>query len=286
MPNSKNILSTTPKGYTPNTVTFDQNDFELEIKSHGRVVEVETALRCPCHQRTSGLHRVDCSNCFGSGWVFVDRRQTVALIQSMNQTNSKFKQYDLALAGHMSVTMPAKDRLCYMDIIRMTEHTVYHSELLRLRKEKDANVFYALSSFEIVEVDQALLFRGKDEPLLRLRKDVNFTVSRNKITFQNMPVGSTPDPEQYEQEGFIDVTVSVRYKHHPSWHIFDSLRVFAADIKEGCDSKFTEDLLPTHYIAVLPQRLADAPKYNGEETIDNSNEPEPTNNSSFGTMTI
>ena len=283
MADSKSILSSTPKSYTPTTVHFSDGDFEDEIKAHGRVVEVETALRCPCHKRTDGTHRVDCSNCFGSGWVFVDRRKTVALIQSMNQTNSKFKQYELALAGHMSVSMGAKDRLSYMDIIRMTEHTIKHSELLRIRKASSDSAFYALTSFEIVDVDQVLLFTASDEPLLRLRKEVNFTVERNKIVLNNLPSGTLLDPEQYEVDGFTDVTISIRYSHHPAWHVFDSLRVFAADIKKGCDSKFTEDLLPTHYIAVLPQRLSDAPKYNGEERIDNSNTVEASNDSRYGT---
>lgn len=285
MPDSRSILSITPKSYTPQVATFDDNDFSREIKAHGRVVEVESALRCPCYLRNSGSHNTSCQNCFGSGWIFRNRRKTVALIQSINQTNSKFKQYDIALSGHMNVTMLPQDRLSYMDVIRMTEHTIYHSELIEIRKGSD-NVFYAITSFEPIEIDQMLVFKSETDPLVKLTKGVNFEVVRNKIVLTTVPQEITPDPLQYEVDGFVDVTISIRYTHHPTWHIFESLRVFSADIIEGCDSKMRDQLLPTHYVAVLPNRLVDAPKYNGNQRIDNSDQATPPNNAFFGTETI
>ena len=49
---------------------FFENEFDAAIYLKGYRVILERALRCPCHAPDAPL--VDCQNCFGTGYFYVN----------------------------------------------------------------------------------------------------------------------------------------------------------------------------------------------------------------------
>lgn len=269
---TKSILSKTPKSYVDPIATLNRNDFNSAIKEHGYRVYTETALTCPCKGRSSGHALVDCVNCFGSGWFFFNKKETVLMIQSINQVNSKFKEWNKALSGFGVATSISDQSLGYMDKITMFDHIMHHRQLVRLRKSNDGQNIYGYTELEPKEFRSVFLFDGASNPLRELRSGVDFDVDVNKITLKGNILDELP-PERSDPylNRFMDISLATVFSHHPVWHVMDASRSFSAAIKKRCDNgRYDQNELPLKYVIAQPQYLPESPKYDGTEREDNS----------------
>lgn len=268
----KSILSKTPKSYADPIATLDRGDFNSAVKEHGYRVWTETALTCPCKGRSSGHALIDCLNCFGSGWFFFNKKETVLMIQSLNTINSKFKEYNKALTGYGVASSISNQSLGYMDKITMFDQIMEHRQLVRLRKSNDGSATYGYLEFEPKLIKSAFLFDGAENPLRELRSGVDFDVDVNKITLKGNVLTEIPlervDPHLNR---FLDVSLAIVFKHHPVWHVMDASRSFSAAINKRCDTgTFEQKEMPLRYVVAQPQYMPEAPKYDGTNRFDNS----------------
>ena len=86
---NKPIIEETPYDISESLPHFNKQDFDEAVFEHGYSVTLERALRCPCAVEANNGALSNCTNCGGGGWVFINKRSTVIVTQSMNR-NTKF----------------------------------------------------------------------------------------------------------------------------------------------------------------------------------------------------
>ena len=68
-------------GNYPKVDIFRREDFNEALWENGYDVRLEEAVACPC-KGTSADAKVTCSNCLGTGWVFINPIRTRAFINA------------------------------------------------------------------------------------------------------------------------------------------------------------------------------------------------------------
>ena len=122
MAKSPVITTQSPNLIGQPSVEFRKNDFDAAIWNKGYDVIVEQAIRCP-HNYKDNQAITTCQNCLGLGWVFVNPKQTKAIITSIN-TETKEKQWSEEKLGTIQVTTRDVDRFGNMERITLKNDSV------------------------------------------------------------------------------------------------------------------------------------------------------------------
>lgn len=205
-------ISVSPAPYIENiaAVYFNKGLFDVAIEQNGYDVIIERALFCPCRSNDSGCSQLsDCKNCGGSGWVFLNKIKTRAILHSINISN-QYQQWTYDNVGSVSITIRDTDRIAEMDRITVLGGESEHSEVI-FPTSRDSGVT-AYVVYEIKKVRDAYLFINSSTPLKRLKEGVDFSFSNNKITLN----------EAYQYHENLQLTV--RYVYAPTFHVIDILR--------------------------------------------------------------
>ena len=67
----------------PPRADLHKREFDTLIHQKGRDVLLETALQCPCKSPSTN-QQSDCKNCGGTGWIFVNPRETRMVLTAIN----------------------------------------------------------------------------------------------------------------------------------------------------------------------------------------------------------
>ena len=85
----------------PKVNVFNKEDFNAALWENGYDVILEEAIACPCKGQSSD-NLSTCSNCLGTGWVFVNPIKTKAFITSINR-NTKYKDWSPEMIASLSI---------------------------------------------------------------------------------------------------------------------------------------------------------------------------------------
>lgn len=256
---TKNILSSPGPNLTGvASPEFFKNEFDGAIWLKGYSVTLERALRCPCHAPDAPL--IDCQNCSGTGYFYINPIKTLGLITSINQ-NNQYKNWTEALLGTISITVRDVDKpnLGYFDRVTIKKEYSYYSECLSLRK--NATNTFVFTTYKPIEIIAIHLFVDSNQKLLKLSKNDYYINPDNPycIIFN----------EDISQEQIA----SVYYKHELEYHILDlPHEVRASWVKDKKTGELNRIELPVQAVARRSHLIAiEKPNFDGGGTIVNDN---------------
>lgn len=246
----------TPLGYNKARPDFIKNEFDIVLYQKGYNVIHEKALKCPCKAKNEGGQLSSCQNCGGVGWVFINSQNTQMIIHSMN-INTQFKAWSEENRGTASITCRDIDELCFMDRITLSEVTSIFNETVHLKVSGSDLLFF--TTYPIIEIEYLGLFISDDEPLQRLIVDNDYTFSRNIIVLS----------DTFNTLG-DDLTLTIRYKHNPQYHIIDLPRNTISTKVDNGGVEQSPVSLPIHAIGRYSHFVLDAENISGNRLFDNS----------------
>lgn len=236
--------------------TFDEKDFNNSIHDHGYEVEIEKALRCPCANFNNGLSKPSCKNCGGSGWFFVEKKKTVALVSSMNR-KTKYVNWTEEDKGTISISLRNADRIAFADRMKILEVESIFSQSLKIRNI--GGKYFAFFFYNPLEIDLCYAFISEEKPLIFLEPEEDYLLDGNAFILLNKSI---------QKE---NMTVSVRYLHNPIYSIIDINRDVMKNRNKACDGKDFKALLPISCVGRKLHLVTDAPDIYGNGLLDNTN---------------
>ncbi len=110
---------------------FKPDEFTRVLGQHGKYVVWRKALLCPCFNATTGQMLLDCTDCDGSGYLYVDGVRIQALMLSFDKNTKIYEKFGTWLEGNVMVTVKPEYRLGYRDSIEMEDALMSFNELLK-----------------------------------------------------------------------------------------------------------------------------------------------------------
>ena len=254
-----NIRTQTPPNLVgaPKVNIFNKEDFNAALWENGYDVILEEAVACPCKGQSSD-NLVTCSNCLGTGWVFINPIRTKAFISSINRS-TKYKDWSPEMIGTIAATFMDTNRISFMDKITMLNFTSEMSEVLSLRNYNSHKFIFC--TYRVSYIKSIFLFNGEND-LLTLIDPSLYTINNNNfvvdIDASAFPVG-------------FNGKVSKRYRHRTTYNILDiphDMRMTKEYNNNGSKSVVE---MPIQCIARKSQyELGSVTNYEGDNVNDNS----------------
>lgn len=255
---AKNIITTSaPKLIGAVNPQFKLNEFEAAVWNKGYDVILERALRCPCNAPDAPL--IDCQNCFGTGYFYINPTSTKALITNLNQ-NNKYNRWSQELLGTIEITVndANKSNLSYFDRITIKKEYSYYSENAVIR-HYNMNTF-VFTTYKPVDVVSIHLFDSPTEKLIKM-SSVDYEINPENpycITFTGDVLGKS--------------VASIYYKHEPEYFVLDLPHAIRASWATNKDTGKEERIrLPLQAIARLAHLCVFRTNYDGSGVIINDN---------------
>jgi len=266
---SSSSINKTPIHRTPaNTsgkanVDLVKSDFDALVWNKGYDVYVDKAIKCPCATKNNGAPLSSCKNCGGSGWTFVNRYQTKMILQSMN-IDTQYKEWSEERLGTVRITARTEDELALMDRITLLSGLMSDTETIHPFKKN--NALKSRLNQPPVEIEEIFAFVESGQELKKLVygtdvsvEGTDFSVSGNILTFSN------------EYLAWPNFTVSIRYKHYPSYHVIDLPRgVIETEALDRSSGKREYNKLPIHAVGRLAHYVMDEQNIAEDFILDNS----------------
>lgn len=254
---TKVTLQGVPQGVqTQPQAFFKKNDFDVTIWQHGYDVIVEKALRCPCKSKGAD-NLASCKNCGGSGWFFINPKQTKAIMHSMNlQTN--FREWSEVNVGTVNVSVRDIDKLAFMDRITVLQGNSIHSQTVFTSFYK--GVLFAFLDYTPKDVEEVYLFVSGDDKLVLLQENVDYTIVDYKILID----------KKYHH--LKDVTLTIRYNHAPQFHVIDLPRDVMVSTIRTTDNRKIKAQMPVNAVGRRAHYVINRQSFNGDLYFDNSYE--------------
>jgi len=239
---------------------FDKQNVDATVRDQSYDCLYEKSQACPCKSQSS-THLNNCKNCGGTGWLFPNTLQTRFVITGIGADNklkeAAFREWGNVDTGSVTITGYNEEKFTYMDRITMLDATAEHNELLYPSyTDSDTNQF-AFTQYKIKDVYSLLVFVAHDQPLQKLEDGVDYTFRENIIELSDSFVNE-------------NMQLSIRYVHHPVFHITDIIRESLTS-KKGQMPTGQETLkLPIKAIAKRAHLILDVQNYTGDRLLDNS----------------
>lgn len=251
-----------PVGKDSPQANLIKGKFDTLIWQQGYDVIKESAIKCPCKSENTN-QQSNCKNCGGVGWIFLNAKKTKMIMHSMN-LNTKFKEWSEQNMGTASISCLAEDELSFMDRITTLDGNAIFSEVLFVRERDD--VYFFNTIYNIKEVLYIGLFISTGEVLKPLIYGTDFTYSENKIIF--LTASEYIDPLVTEQ----DISIALRYKHAPQFHVIDIPRETVATFNKINGDEEGAFNLPIHAIGRRSHYVLDAQNFDNTRVLNNNHE--------------
>jgi hypothetical protein len=233
---------------------LNPKNFIKSINSKGYNVTIEKAMRCSCVGKATGQGVPSCVNCFGVGWIWINKRETKLVMQSSSR-DTQFRPWIEAEAGRVVFTAKPGEEIGYMDRIVNNDLISVYSQTVQLDElSRDAKLVYP-----ILEIKNAYLFKSLGEKHVAIDPDVDLTFDFDKVELVNLALDTGQN-----------LSLSIRYTHRPTFHVIDIPREDVATERDRCDGMNVIQHLPVHVIARRAQFLLDKSNSAGNGPEDNS----------------
>jgi hypothetical protein len=244
------------------SVTFDLNSFEALIYNKGYDIIIKKAITCPC----GGINHtplLDCQNCRGTGWTFINPLKTKAIVTSINN-ETQFKEWSQEKIGTVSLTLYDSNRVAFMDKVIFENDYSYFQDLkiIRLSDSGDFNTGFVFLSYEAVEIKDVFIFKDSQSKLIRL------TESQYHIDADNAFILKF----DFDISTLINFnnSISIRYKYKNEYIVIDIPHDIRRSFITDSDGKQQKVNLPVNAIARKTHQQLIIPDYGGENVLNNS----------------
>jgi hypothetical protein len=246
---------------------LNRTEFDKAIEGNGYDVEIEKALMCPCSDSVTGQGKPSCKNCNGIGWIFINKTSTRALIQHINQLQKK-ENWTNEDKGTAQISTSSSLRIGFMDRVVIKDlETIFSQNVYCLERESE-NTFVGFFTYFPIEIEEAFCLKNLTEPLIFLKKGIDFEVEENRLLIINQDLFQFKTSEDFSDSY---ITISIRYFHNPTYHITDINReVVKSRIHKCGEQQFVSEQLPTLSTGKKAQYILDQPNLLGKSVFDNS----------------
>lgn len=210
---------------------FRADEFTRAIRQHGSFVWWRKALLCPCETAETDQALLDCEDCNGSGYVYVQPHSIQVWMAQFDKKTNIFEKFGLFQSGSAIATMEAKYRPGYRDSYEMRDDVMPMNELLkkgnrrgRRRKLPDG---VDSARFRIVRV-ASMLYKCTGGELVTLDEGLHFTVT-DEGWIRWTPTGARTVPD-----GGL---VSIHYDYHPIFLVDSWMHIQRTDTSGRNTSK-------------------------------------------------
>jgi hypothetical protein len=237
-------------------VDLVKSDFDAVVYQKGYDVHLDRAMKCPCRNTPDAQGLSSCKNCGGSGWMFYNRTLTRMVVQSMN-SQTKFQEWSQEKLGTARITALNETMLGYMDRVTLINTKVINSQVLFFKAHQDSKK-RAMCVYPIIDMLDAFIFEGTDQPLLPAERGVDYIIAGGNWLELTAKHDALENP-----------TISIRYTHNPSFHIVDINRntMTTKKLTAGVD---VDKNLPVSAVARSSHYVLDEEKYTADYLFDNS----------------
>lgn len=240
---------------------FDEPEVTGLVNDRGYKCIYEKAYECPCKSKEA-THRQNCKNCGGTGWIFVNPKESRMVITSI-LADGKFSKaqwidWGMVDSGSAMLSSLNDDKLAFMDRVTIKTATAEHNQILYPSLTDDGVQLFAYTKYDIISIDFIGLFVGIDEPLQKLEPTTDYTFRDNVILLES----------QYND--LVGPAITIRYIHNPVFHIIDVLRESMTSTKGTMSQGQTQLILPIKALAKRAHLIKDAENYNGNRLLNNS----------------
>lgn len=199
-------------------VYLRQRDFDQLIQRFGYNIYLDRFLMCPCKEEGVSSPRLTCKNCYGTGFILVERIQTKAYVASMNYP-TQYKDWSIECIGTSRITTLSSQPLSFMDRIVLYEEKNFYSELVY--PVQDGGNLVAFCAYPPVQITHCKIFQGEDNPLLDIDPSLIDIDEEGRIILNNI----ADKLYNYDIYTYNSKTgISLRYTYLPSFHIVDVVR--------------------------------------------------------------
>jgi len=110
---------------------FREQEFTRVLNQHGKYVIWRKAVLCPCLNENTGQASLDCMDCDGSSYLYIDPVDIRAHMAQFDKSTKIYEKFGLWQQGGVSITVEPKYRLGYRDSIEMKDALMSFNELLK-----------------------------------------------------------------------------------------------------------------------------------------------------------
>lgn len=247
----------TPNIFPPRA-DLNKEDFDNLVYQKGRNVIHEKSLRCPCKSKSTN-QLSSCKNCGGTGWIFINPKETRMVIQGM-EISTQYKPFSEEEIGMIRISYNEKEQLSFMDRIVVLDGNSVFNEVLHFKKQDD--MLFAYTSYNIKEILYCGLFVNDSTALTKLTEgngSGQFSYENNIVKLNS----------SFVQPGEQDISITLRYYHSPTFHVVDVKRetMDSFEYKSGGERL---GRLPLSAFAKRAHYMLQANNLAGDRLIDNS----------------
>ena len=235
-------------------VDLVKSDFDAAIENKGLPVYLDRVVWCPCRRVADRQPLSSCKNCGGSGYVYINRFKTTMMVQAMN-VSTKFKDWSEEKVGTVRITARDEDNIAFMDRITVIGVEMISSQVI-FPKEFYGEVKGKLI-YEIKSIQEIFTFEADSKKLVKLEINADYTIDGNVLNFNS------------RFSTWENFTVTVRYKHEPSFHVIDMVRD-SMTTKILSASGETSVEMPVSAVGRRSHYVLDEQNYSGDYLLDNS----------------
>jgi hypothetical protein len=210
----KKVLATKQKDFLPYTqpvfrnVDFVENDHDKLVSNEGYPILFEKAVKCPCKEINHNKVQTSCTNCGGSGWVFVEATETRAVVQSQGKKLVYGLEGEVLNAGQVMITPLASVLMTEYDRLTLLDAKATVLEYPNIFKEN--GVVIAKFNYIIKDIEYLYKFVSTSLPLEKLIEGDDYTIDGNLVYL---------DSTKFKD---ATITLSARYKYNPQYIIVDT----------------------------------------------------------------
>lgn len=244
---------------------FERSEFNSAIWSKGYNIIVEPAYECPCRSKDAGNQQLsDCQNCGGSGWVFINKFKTRAIMHSMN-LDTQYKEWSAENLGTVSVTVRDIDQLSYMDRVTLIDSKTAFHQLLHLQKNPADTQYYQYTIYPVKDIVALFLFSSSGLALEKLELTTDYTI--DPIDPRKILIDSARNAQL---DGLTDPTLTIRYLHNPQFYVIDLSRdLMNTNVTSSTTGREESLPFPVHAVARRSHYVLEAENFDGNRIIDN-----------------
>lgn len=231
---------------------FNKPEFSKLVYEKGQPCIVEQALMCPCKSPSSN-QQSNCKNCGGTGWVFINPRETRMVLQGMDALQ-KYVGWSEELRGMVRISADENEQLVFMDRITALDGISRHQEVLFVKQVNTTKFSYTAYKMQCIEYIG--LFVSVNNTFTRLVEGTDYTWSANQDTI----IWLTPA---------VGSAITIRYSHRPTYHMQELKRETMESFKMTGEGEKMQEL-PISGYARRAHYVMNKQNIAGDRLLDNS----------------
>lgn len=234
---------------------FRAEEFTRIIRQKGYFCTWRKALLCTCFNPTTNQAALNCEECDGSGYNYIDPILIQAVITRMNRETDIYKHAGQWLGGDANATTEPQYRLGYRDSLEMRDSIMPHHEQIQKHNREGMRSHLPdgmdTARYRIVNV-AALQWRNQfSGEIIRLEEGQHFKINKNGW-IEWLPRGEDLIPD--------GDWLSIHYDFHPVWIVSTHENIIRDTVTARKRARPTVEHLPVQVKVMLDYLTNDVEK--------------------------